>query len=81
MESIDISIIANEVEKIEWKDAFKYSLKCNKKVKTLPMKASVKLGGKGEATIASELLNQRLVVLANGCSINFDDCKGCELWL
>ena len=64
---------------MEGKDVFKYSLKRNKKVKTLPMKASVKLSGKGEATIASELLNQRSVVLANGCNIGFDNCKGHEL--
>ena len=64
---------------MERKDVFKYSLKRSEKVKTLPMKASVKLSGKGEATIASELLIQRVVVLANGCNISFDDCKGHEL--
>ena len=29
--------------------------------------------------LLSDLLFQRLVVLANGCNISFDDCKGHEM--
>ena len=48
-----------------------YSLKPREKVKTLPRKTSVKLGSKDQATFVSDLLNQRLVVLAKSCSISF----------
>ena len=57
------------------------SLKRSKKVKTLPIKTSVKLSSKGEATFMSDLLFQGLVFLASGCNINFDDCKGDKLWV
>ena len=77
--SIATSVIANEVEKMERKDVCKDSLQRSEKVKTLPTKTSVKLSSKSEATFFSELLFQRLVFLANGCNISFDDCKGHEL--
>ena len=54
-------VIANEVEKSERKDICKYSLKRNKKVKTLPTKTSVKLTSKSEASFVTDLLFQRLV--------------------
>ena len=43
--------IANEVATIEEKDLFKYSLTHSEKVKTWPLKASVKLSSKGWGTI------------------------------
>ena len=52
------------------KNVFKCSLKLSEKVKTLPTKTPIKL---------SDLLFQRLVVLANGCNISDDDFKGHEL--
>ena len=55
------------------------SLKRSEKVKILPTKISVKLSSKDEATSVSDLLFQGLVFLANGCNINFDDCKRHEL--
>ena len=58
----------------KWKE--KMSLKRQKgseKVKTLPKKTSVKLGSKDEATYVSDVLFQKLVVLANGCNISFDN--------
>ena len=61
------------------KDVFKCSLKRSEKVKTLPMKTSIKLNSKGEATCVSDLLFQMLVVLGNVCNISVDDCKGHEL--
>ena len=64
---------------MERKDVCNDSLKRSKKVKTLPTKTSVKFSSKDEATFVSDLLFQRLVFLANGCNINFDDCKGHEL--
>ena len=63
---------------MEGKDVFNYSLKRSKKVKTLPMKTSVRLGCKGDATFLSYLLFQRSV-FGNGCYISFNDCKGHEL--
>ena len=39
--SIATSVIADIVEKMEGKDIFKYSLRCIKKLKTLPPKTSV----------------------------------------
>ena len=65
---------------MEGKDAFKYSLKRDKKVKTLPTEISVKFSGNGNATIDSYLSFQRLIVLTNGCNIRFGDCKWHELW-
>ena len=62
-----------------FKDVFKYSLKCSKTVKTLLTKTSVQLSSKGEVTIVSGLLFQRLAVLANRCSISFVDYKRHEL--
>ena len=55
------SVVANEVEKMEGKDVFKYSLKRSEKAKTLPTKTSIKLSSKGEATFVSNLLFQRSV--------------------
>ena len=55
------------------------SLKRSERVKILPTKTSVKLSSKDEATSVSDLLFQGLVFLANGCNINFDDCKRHEL--
>ena len=66
---------------MERKYVCKYSLKPSEKVKTLPTKTSVKLSSKGEATFVSDLLFQRLLFLANGCNICFDDCKVNELWV
>ena len=66
---------------MEEQDVFKYSLKHDMTVKTLLTKTSLKLSSKGEATIVSDLWFQRLVVLANGCNISFDDCKRQELWV
>ena len=63
---------------METKDVCNDSLKRGEKVKTLPTKTSVKRSSKGEATFVSDLLFQGLVFLANGCNINFDDCKGQE---
>ena len=65
MGSIATSAIANEVEKMETKDVYKYSLKRSEKVKTSPTKTSVKLSSKGEASLVSVLLIQKLVFLAN----------------
>ena len=64
---------------MEGKDVLRYSLKRSRKVKILPMKTSVELSSKGEATFVSDLLFQRLLFLANGCNISFDDCKVSEL--
>ena len=64
---------------MERKDVCNDSLKRSEKVKILPTKTSVKFSSKGEATFVSDLLFQKLVLLANGCNINFDDCKGHEL--
>ena len=64
---------------MERKDVCNYSLKRSEKVKTLPTKTYVKLGSKGEALFVPDLLFQGLVFLANGCNINFDECKGHEL--
>ena len=50
----------------------KVVLKRSQKVKSVPKETSVKLSSKSEATFISDLLFQRLVVLANGCNI---DCK------
>ena len=77
--NIATSVIADEVEKVEIKDVCNDSLKRSKKVKTLPTKTSVKLGSKGAATFVSDLLFQGVSFLANGCNINFDNCKGHEL--
>ena len=77
--SIATNIIANEVENMKAKDVFKYSLKRSEKVKSLPTKTSVKLSSKDEATFVSYLLIQKLVVLASGCNISFNDCKGHEM--
>ena len=77
--NIATSVIANEVEKMERKDVCNDSLKRSEKDKTLPTKTFVKLGSKGAATFVSELLFQGLDLLANGCNINFDNCKGHEL--
>ena len=57
----------------------KYSLKLSEKVKTLPTKISIKLSSRGEVTIVFDLLLQRLVVLAKGRNISFDNYKGCKL--
>ena len=76
--TIATSVVANEVEKMERKDVCKCSLKRSEKVKTLPTKTSVKVSSKDE-TFFSDLLLQRLVFLANGCNISFDDFKGHEL--
>ena len=54
----------------------KYSLKPNEKVKTVPTETSV-LSSKDE--VIFDLLFQRLVILANGCNISFDNCKGHEM--
>ena len=77
--SIATSIIGNEVEKMARKDIFKYSLKHSKKFKTSPPRTFVKLSSKGEATVVSDLLFQRLVVLPNDFHISFDDYKGHNL--
>ena len=79
--NIATSVIANEVEKMERKNVCNDSLKRSEKVKTLPTKTSVKLSSKCEATFVSDLLFRGLVFLANSCNINFDDCKGHELWV
>ena len=66
----------------KWKekiDVCNYSLKRSETFKTLPTKISAKLSSKGEATFVSDLLFQRLVFLANGCNVNFDNSKGHEL--
>ena len=63
---------------MEGKDVLRYSLKRSRKVKILPMKTSVELSSKGEATFVSDLIFQRSA-LANGCCISFNDCKGHEL--
>ena len=55
VESIATSITAKEVEKMKGKDNFKYSLKHSEKVKMLPMKISLKISSKGEATFVSDL--------------------------
>ena len=57
----------------------KYSLKLSEKVKTLPTKISIKLSSRGEVTIVFDLLLQRLVVLAKGRNISFDNYKECKL--
>ena len=59
--SIAVSVIANEVEEMEGKDVFKYSLTRSKMVETLPTKTSVKLSSKGEAKFVSDPLFQRSV--------------------
>ena len=46
------SIVANEVDKMEGKNVFKYNLKCNE------VKTSVRRSSKVEATIVSDLLFQ-----------------------
>ena len=61
---------------MEGKDVCKYSLKRSEKVKSLPTKISVKLSSKSEATFVSDLLFQRLVFLASGCIISFDNVRG-----
>ena len=71
--SIATSVTGNEFEKMERKDVCK-------KVKTLPMKTSVKPSFKAEATFVSDLSFQR-GFLANGCNISFDNWKGHELWI
>lgn len=60
------------------KDIFKNSLKRTQKVTTLPTRKFVTLSSKGEFTLVSNLLFQKLVVLASGCNISFDNCKGHE---
>ena len=60
------------------KDIFKYSLKRSENVKILQTRTSVKRSSKGEAFV-SDLLFQRFALLANGCNISFDDCKGHNL--
>ena len=57
--SIATVAIANEIEKMEGKDVFKYSLKGCKKAETLPTKTYVKLSSEGGVTIVSDLLFQR----------------------
>ena len=52
--------MANENEETERKYVWKYSLKRSEKVKTLPTKKSVKLNSKGEASLVSDLLFQKL---------------------
>ena len=44
---------------MEGKDVLRYSLKRSRKVKILPMKTSVELSSKGEATFVSDLIFQR----------------------
>ena len=58
--SISKSVITNEVEKMERKDVYKYSVKRSVKIKTLPKKTSVKLTSKSGATFVSGLSSQRL---------------------
>ena len=60
---------------MEGKDDFKYGLKRDKNVKTLPTEMSVKRSGNDNATIDSYLLFQSLFILTNGCNISFGDCK------
>ena len=72
---LTLSLLSTVVGKMEGKDAFKYSLKRDEKVKTLPTEISVKFSGNGNATIDSYLSFQRLIVLTNGCNIRFGDCK------
>ena len=79
LQSIYKSTIANEVEKIKGKDRFKYSLKRSEKVKTLPMKTSVKLSSESKGTIAFDLLFQSFVFLENGCNISLDNGKRREV--
>ena len=45
-DSSSIGSIANEVQKMEGKDRFKYTLTRSEQVKTLPTKTSVKLSSK-----------------------------------
>ena len=68
------------VEKMEGKYVFKYSLKRSVKVKTLATKRSIKLTEKGDATIDSDLMFQRLVVVAKVSNISFEDYKEHELF-
>ena len=77
--SIATSVIGYEVEKMTGRDIFKYNLKLSGKVKTLPARASVRLSSKDEAIFFSVILFQRLVVLAKGCNISLEVCKGHEL--
>ena len=60
MGSITTSSMAIENEETERKYVCKYSLKRSEKVKTLPTKKSVKLNSKGEASLVSDLLFQKL---------------------
>ena len=55
--------------------------KRKEKIKNLPMKTSVELSSKGEATFVSDLLLQRLAFRASVCNISFDDCKELILFL
>ena len=64
---------------MEGKDVCKCSLKHSEKVKTLPTKTSAKLSSKGEASFVSDLLLQRLIFMANSCSISLDDYRRHEL--
>ena len=63
---------------MEGKDVLKYSLKRSRKVQTLPMKTSVKLISKGEATFVSDLIFQSSA-FGKWLLYSFNDCKGHEL--
>lgn len=76
--SIVASVIAKELEK--WKEKiFLKPQNLSEKVKTLPTKTFVILGSKDEVTHVSDVLFQRLVNLANGCNISFDNWKSHEM--
>lgn len=66
--SIATSVIANEVEKLEEKDVFKYILKHSHMVELYLRKHPVKL-------------LPRLVALVGSFNISFNDCKGHEMWV
>ena len=64
---------------MEGKDVFKYTLNLIRSLK-FRRKRSLNLSSKGEVTFVSDLLFQRLVILANVYNISFHDCKGHELF-
>ena len=67
MGSIATSVVPNEVEKMERKDACKYSLKRSEILKLYQRKHQFNLGeAEGEAAFVSDLLFQRLAFLLNG---------------
>ena len=64
---------------MEGEDVFKYTLNVTRRLKFYQRKHTLNLSNKSKATFVSDLLFQRLVVLATACNISFDNCKEHEL--